>query len=188
MYLDKYLDYLSFEKKYSINTLESYKNDVEGFLTFLKKNGTPINNDLNYSFIRQWIVELSEKKISPITINRKTSSLKSYFNFLIRTGSISKSPLKSHRNLKTKGKIVEPFTKKEIEKIFQNFTNDGINDRDMLVIEVLYSTGIRREELINIKVSDINFENQLIKVKGKRNNGAYFTNPKKFNSKILIEK
>ena len=77
--------------------------------------------------------------------------------------------MKSHRNLKTKGKIVEPFTKKEIEKIFQNFTNDGINDRDMLVIEVLYSTGIRREELINIKVSDINFENQLIKVKGKRN-------------------
>ena len=73
MYLDKYLDYLSFEKKYSINTLESYKNDVEGFLTFLKKNGTPINNDLNYSFIRQWIVELSEKRISPITINRKTN-------------------------------------------------------------------------------------------------------------------
>ena len=71
--------------------------------------------------------------------------------------------------MKTKGKIVEPFTQKEIEKIFQNFTNDGINDRDMLIIEVLYSTGIRREELINIKVKDINFENQLIKVKGKRN-------------------
>ena len=123
MYLDKYLDYLSFEKKYSINTLESYKNDVEGFLTFLKKNGTPINNDLNYSFIRQWIVELSEKKISPITINRKTSSLKSYFNFLIRTGSISKSPLKSHRNLKTKGKIVEPFTKKEIENLVETTKN-----------------------------------------------------------------
>ena len=169
MYLDKYLDYLSFEKKYSVNTLESYKNDVQGFLTFLKKNGTPINNDLNYSFIRQWIVELSENKISPITINRKTSSLKSYFNFLIRTGCINKSPLKGHRNLKTKSKIVEPFTDKEKEKIFQNFTNDGINDRDQLVIEVLYSTGIRREELINIKVSDINFENQLIKVKGKRN-------------------
>ena len=169
MYLDKYLDYLSFEKKYSINTLESYKNDVEGFLTFLKKNSTPINSDLDYSFIRQWIVELSEKRISPITINRKTSSLKSYFNFLIRTGCISKSPLKGHRNLKTKGKIIEPFTQKEIEKIFQDFTNDGINDRDMLIIEVLYSTGIRREELINIKVSDINFENQLIKVKGKRN-------------------
>ncbi len=169
MYLDKYLDYLSFEMKYSVNTLESYKNDVQGFLTFLKKNGTPINNDLNYSFIRQWIVELSENKISPITINRKTSSLKSYFNFLIRTGCINKSPLKGHRNLKTKSKIVEPFTDKEIEKIFQNFTNDGINDRDQLVIEVLYSTGIRREELINIKVSDINFENQLIKVKGKRN-------------------
>ena len=191
MYLDKYLDYLSFEKKYSINTLESYKNDVEGFLTFLKKNGTPINNDLNYSFIRQWIVELSEKRISPITINRKTSSLKSYFNFLVRTGSISKSPLKGHRNLKTKGKIVEPFTQKEIEKIFQNFTNDGINDRDMLIIEVLYSTGIRREELINIKVKDINFENQLIKVKGKRNKERLvpiLPTLKKFNSKILNEK
>ena len=169
MYLDKFLDYLSFEKKYSINTLVSYKNDIQGFLTFIKKNGIPIDNDLNYSFIRQWIVELSEKKISPVTINRKTSSLKSYFNFLIRTGSISKSPLKGHRNLKTKGKIVEPFTEKEIEKIFQNFANEGINQRDQLVIEFLYSTGIRREELINIKVSDINFESDLVKVKGKRN-------------------
>ena len=144
MYLDKYLDYLSFEKKYSINTLESYKNDVQGFLTFLKKNGTPINNDLNYSFIRQWIVELSEKKISPITINRKTSSLKSYFNFLIRTGSISKSPLKGHRNLKTKSKIVEPFTEKEIEKIFQNFKNDGIKGRDQLVC-LLYTSPSPRD-------------------------------------------
>ena len=124
---------------------------------------------MNYSFIRQWIVELSETKISPVTINRKTSSLKSYFNFLVRTGSISKSPLKGHKNLKTNGKLVEPFTEKELDEIFKNFSNYGANERDKLVIELLYSTGIRREELINIKVSDINFENKLIKIKGKRN-------------------
>ena len=169
MYLDKFLDYLSFEKKYSTHTLESYKNDIKGFLRFLKKNSVKIDNELNYSFIRQWIVELSEKNIAPVTINRKTSSLKSYFNFLIRTGTISKSPLKVHRNLKTKSKIVEPFSEKEIEEIFQNFSNHGINKRDQLVIELLYSTGIRRDELINLLVSDINFENKLIKVKGKRN-------------------
>ena len=169
MYLDKFLDYLSFEKKYSTHTLESYKNDIKGFLRFLKKNSVKIDNELNYSFIRQWIVELSEKNIAPVTINRKTSSLKSYFNFLIRTGTISKSPLKVHRNLKTKAKIVEPFSEKEIEEIFQNFSNHGINKRDQLVIELLYSTGIRRDELINLLVSDINFENKLIKVKGKRN-------------------
>tara|TARA_Y100000816_G_scaffold216215_1_gene161402 strand:+ start:592 stop:1449 length:858 start_codon:yes stop_codon:yes gene_type:complete len=169
MYLDKFLDYLSFEKKYSTHTLESYRNDIKGFLRFLKKNSVKIDNELNYSFIRQWIVELSEKNIAPVTINRKTSSLKSYFNFLIRTGTISKSPLKVHRNLKTKSKIVEPFSEKEIEEIFQNFSNHGINKRDQLVIELLYSTGIRRDELINLLVSDINFENKLIKVKGKRN-------------------
>tara|TARA_Y100000813_G_scaffold72267_1_gene51213 strand:+ start:3182 stop:4039 length:858 start_codon:yes stop_codon:yes gene_type:complete len=169
MYLDKFLDYLSFEKKYSNHTLESYRNDIKGFLRFLKKNSVKIDNELNYSFIRQWIVELSEKNIAPVTINRKTSSLKSYFNFLIRTGTISKSPLKVHRNLKTKSKIVEPFSEKEIEEIFQNFSNHGINKRDQLVIELLYSTGIRRDELINLLVSDINFENKLIKVKGKRN-------------------
>ena len=169
MYLDKFLNYLSFERKYSVHTINSYDNDIRGFLKFLKNNNTKIDNDLNYSFIRQWIVELSETKISPVTINRKTSSLKSYFNFLVRTGSISKSPLKGHKNLKTKGKLVEPFTEKELDEIFKNFSNYGANDRDKLVIELLYSTGIRREELINIKVSDINFENKLIKIKGKRN-------------------
>ena len=169
MYLDKFLNYLSFERKYSIHTINSYDNDIRGFLKFLKNNNTKIDNDLNYSFIRQWIVELSESKISPVTINRKTSSLKSYFNFLVRTGSISKSPLKGHKNLKTNGKLVEPFTEKELDEIFKNFSNYGANDRDKLVIELLYSTGIRREELINIKVSDINFENKLIKIKGKRN-------------------
>ena len=169
MYLDKFLNYLSFERKYSIHTINSYDNDIRGFLKFLKNNNTKIDNDLNYSFIRQWIVELSETKISPVTINRKTSSLKSYFNFLVRTGSISKSPLKGHKNLKTNGKLVEPFTEKELDEIFKNFSNYGANDRDKLVIELLYSTGIRREELINIKVSDINFENKLIKIKGKRN-------------------
>ena len=169
MYLDKFLNYLSFEKKYSFHTVYSYDNDIRDFLKFLKNNNTKIDNDLNYSFIRQWIVELSETKISPVTINRKTSSLKSYFNFLVRTGSISKSPLKGHKNLKTIGKLVEPFTEKELDEIFKNFSNYGANDRDKLVIELLYSTGIRREELINIKVSDINFENKLIKIKGKRN-------------------
>ena len=79
MYLDKFLNYLSFERKYSNHTIYSYDNDVKGFLNFLKNNNTKIDNDLNYSFIRQWIVELSERKISPVTINRKTSSLKSYF-------------------------------------------------------------------------------------------------------------
>ena len=169
MYLDKFLNYLSFERKYSVHTINSYDNDIRGFLKFLENNNTKIDNDLNYSFIRQWIVELSETKISPVTINRKTSSLKSYFNFLVRTGSISKSPLKGHKNLKTNGKLVEPFTEKELDEIFKNFSNYGANDRDKLVIELLYSTGIRREELINIKVSDINFENKLIKIKGKRN-------------------
>ena len=75
MYLDKFLNYLSFEKKYSFHTVYSYDNDIRDFLKFLKNNNTEIDNDLNYSFIRQWIVELSERKILPVTINRKTSSI-----------------------------------------------------------------------------------------------------------------
>tara|TARA_B100000989_G_scaffold298539_1_gene288338 strand:- start:2172 stop:3029 length:858 start_codon:yes stop_codon:yes gene_type:complete len=169
MYLYKFIDYLSYEKKYSIHTIRSYKSDIEGFLIFLKKNDTPIDNDLNYSFIRQWIVELAESKISTVTINRKISSLKSYFKFLVTIGCLSKSPTEGHRNLKTKGTIVEPFSEKEIEKIFKNFSNHDVNERDKLIIEFLYCTGVRRQELINLKVSDINFETQLIRVLGKRN-------------------
>lgn len=170
MYLNDFKNFIESEKKYSKHTVSAYINDLEEFNKFLNINRVKLNEKLNYSFVRQWIVELSENGLSSRSINRKISSLKSYFNFLIAINKLNVSPLKLHRNLKVDPKIIIPFNEREMDKVFEIFNNNsGKLDRDFLIIEILYSTGIRRDELINLKFEDIYFEQGLIKVLGKRN-------------------
>ena len=170
MSLNDFKNFIDLEKKYSKHTVNSYIIDLKEFNFFLKKNGSKLKENLNYSFVRKWIVELSEKGLSKRTINRKTSSLKSYFNFLISINKIDSSPLKNHKNLKIEPKIVIPFNQKELKKVFEIFENKNhYSTRDSLIIDTLYSTGIRRNELINLKTKDIYFDKSLLKVKGKRN-------------------
>ena len=170
MYLSDFKNFIESEKKYSKHTVSAYVKDLEEFNKFLNINNVKLNEKLNYSFVRQWIVELSESGLSTRSINRKISSLKSYFNFLIAINKLNVSPLKLHRNLKVEPKIIIPFNEREMDKVFEIFNNNsGKLDRDFLIIEILYSTGIRRDELINLKFEDIYFEQGLIKVLGKRN-------------------
>lgn len=170
MYLSDFKNFIESEKKYSKHTVSAYVNDLEEFNKFLNIHRVKLNEKLNYSFVRQWIVELSENGLSSRSINRKISSLKSYFNFLIAINKLNVSPLKLHRNLKVEPKIIIPFNEREMDKVFEIFNNNsGKLDRDFLIIEILYSTGIRRDELINLKFEDIYFEQGLIKVLGKRN-------------------
>jgi len=170
MYLSDFKNFIESEKKYSKHTVSAYVKDLEEFNKFLNINNVKLNEKLNYSFVRQWIVELSESGLSTRSINRKISSLKSYFNFLIAINKLNVSPLKLHRNLKVEPKIIIPFNEREMDKVFEIFNNNSDKlDRDFLIIEILYSTGIRRDELINLKFEDIYFEQGLIKVLGKRN-------------------
>lgn len=168
MLFDKYEDYLNYEKNFSNHTISAYLSDIEAFENFLVIIGEKLSVDINYSFIRQWIVYLSEKKYSKTSINRKIASLKSYFNFLVNIDKIESSPLKGHKNLKSSSKIVIPFSEDEIMQVFENFNDSKISDRDKLIIEIFYSTGLRREELINIKIQDIFLKEGLIKILGKR--------------------
>ena len=168
MLFDKYEDYLNYEKNFSKHTVSAYLRDVKVFEKFLAQNDCKISNEINYSFIRQWIVSLSEKRYSKTSINRKIASLKSYFNFLVNIDIIESSPLKGHKNLKSSSKIVIPFSEYEIMQVFENFNDSKISDRDKLIIEMFYSTGLRREELINIKIQDIFLKEGLIKILGKR--------------------
>ena len=168
MLFDKYEDYLNYEKNFSKHTVSAYLRDVKVFEKFLAQNDCKISNEINYSFIRQWIVSLSEKRYSKTSINRKIASLKSYFNFLVNIDIIEASPLKGHKNLKSSSKIVIPFSEDEIMQVFENFNDSKISDRDKLIIEIFYSTGLRREELINIKIQDIFLKEGLIKILGKR--------------------
>ena len=170
MYLDKFRNYLEAEKKYSILTVNAYTKDLEDFKDFLESTGTFLNKNIEYTFIRNWIVFLSKNKISPNSINRKISSLKAYFKFLVNIKEIKRSPLRNHTSLRTKSKVVNPLNETEMKEVFELFkTSEKELTRDSMIIDILYSTGLRRAELINLKKSDIYFDDQVIKVLGKRN-------------------
>jgi integrase/recombinase XerC len=160
------------EKKYSAHTLTAYKNDLTAFSGFLN---TFYNQDslleVSYPQIRNWVVSLVENDISNRTINRKISSLKSFYKFLQKTKQIQTSPLAKHKALKVAKKVQVPFSSKEINTLLEkeNFTNDFEGVRNALIIELLYTTGIRRKELVDLKESDVSISNSTIKVLGKRN-------------------
>lgn len=167
-----FLEYLSLEKKYSVHTVTAYKNDLTSFSDFLI---TEYNQeelvDVNYPQIRSWIVSLVDSDISNRTINRKVSSLKSFYKFLQKSEQIEVNPLAKHKALKIAKKVQVPFTSKEIDAVINNINeeNDFTSVRNKLIVELFYSTGIRRIELINIKEKNISLSSKTIKVLGKRN-------------------
>ena len=176
MSLKAFSDYLLLEKKYSQHTALAYIRDLEMFQEFIKENhnGESISN-LGYSEIRQWIVEMVNSGISNRTINRKVSSLSSYYKFLQKIQQIEANPLKQHKALKVGKKVHLPFSEEELKQVIGHSieVNDFESARDQLIIELFYATGIRRIELINIKISDIDFSNKQLKVLGKRNKERY---------------
>jgi len=172
MSLKSFFDFLEIEKKYSSNTIEAYRNDLNVFSRYLSDefNITNINNT-NYSFIRSWIVDLVNKGISNRSVNRKITSLNSYFKFVLKIDLINENPLTNHKALKTQKKIQLPFSENEMLSVLDldNYEDNFTGVRDRLIIDLFYTTGIRRIELIQLKISDLNINNKHIKVLGKRN-------------------
>ncbi|MDO4781627.1 MAG: tyrosine-type recombinase/integrase [Capnocytophaga felis] len=173
----EFMDYLSIEKKYSKHTIEAYKNDLKAFAKFVKniygesEKEHSLEN-VSYEDVRSWIVELSNQSIAFRSINRKLSALKAYYSFLKKTNQIEVSPFeKGIMPLKIEKRIKLPFSEKEIEKVLSCFSNKNKFEeiRDKAIIEVLYATGMRRSELILLKVNDLDFSQKQIKVLGKRN-------------------
>lgn len=176
MSIEAFTDYLQLERNYSKLTVKAYTTDINTFQSFLVKEfDEPQLHTVNYSQIRSWIVTLVESKISNLSINRKVSALNSYYKFLLKIGDIEINPLAKHKALKTSKKIQVPFSEAEINTALDDlkYEDDYQGVRDKLVIELFYSTGIRRIELVNLKLSDIDFANRTLKVLGKRNKERY---------------
>ncbi|CAM1333821.1 tyrosine-type recombinase/integrase [Tenacibaculum aestuariivivum] len=176
MLIDSFLKYLEFEKKYSINTIKAYSIDITAFKDFyITTFNSEELKEAHYNQIRTWIVFLVNSSISNRSVNRKISSLKNFYIFLQKIGEIESNPLAKHKALKIQKKIQNPFDVKEVEGVI-NILNDDIefeSVRDKLIVELLYSTGMRRIELVNLKEKDIDFKNQVIKILGKRNKERY---------------
>lgn len=169
--IQKFLDYLKVEKNYSSHTLMAYKNDLVGFEQYLQK----IKPDASivkatYSSCRGWLVALSQRGLDNRSINRKVSTLRSFYSFLLKIREIEKSPLSQHKPIKVKKNLRVPISKEEMKRVFDSLTIDSFSDaRDRLLIELFYATGMRRAELINLHLVDLDLSQMTVNVLGKRN-------------------
>lgn len=187
--VDSFLKYLSYEKRYSDHTIKSYKTDLKQFSDFLELNYPYITNlnESSHREIRAWIVSLVDADIEPRSINRKIASLRAYFKFLLKRDEIEKDPTWKIRVLKISKKLPHFVRENDMVKMLDNFDfeNDFSGTRDKLVLELLYGTGIRLSELLNLTKDDIDLNSETIKVLGKRKKQRIIPFPKSLKELIV---
>ncbi|MEE3034618.1 MAG: tyrosine-type recombinase/integrase [Bacteroidota bacterium] len=172
MSVDSFISYITHEKKYSENTRIAYQGNLDEFQKFcIERFDVKDIDKTEYTVIRSWIVFLIEAGNTNRTVNRKISVLRSYYKFLLKTGTINASPLKQHKPLKESKKINVPFTVEEVSNVLDGnyFSIDYEGYLQRSIITMLYYTGIRRMELITLKLNDLDLNASTIKVLGKRN-------------------
>jgi len=167
-----FLDHLTFQKRYSANTVISYENDLHAFFEFLflEYKITDLK-EITASIVRTWLASLKENKCSSKTVNRKISALKSFFKYQLKMNRISTSPVAAIASLKVSRKLPSFIQEKEMDTLLKNdyFPQTFAGKTDFLIFEILYQTGIRRNELIHLKESDVDKSSGIIKVLGKGN-------------------
>ena len=172
MLKDKYIDYLSFEKRYSAHTILAYHTDLDDFTTFLSLQYHVTDLlQCDHTLIRSWLISLIDRKISTRSVNRKLSTLKSFYRYCQRQGLIASNPML---------KVVAPRSSKPLPVFLTRDSLDNLlhseafapgyeGCRDKMIITLFYATGIRRAELVQIQITDLNLDSGTLKVLGKRN-------------------
>ncbi|MFZ4740143.1 MAG: tyrosine-type recombinase/integrase [Bacteroidales bacterium] len=189
MLTEKFLQYIKYEKRYSPNTCIAYKNDLEQFYSFISDTYeiTEIEK-VNHQMIRSWLTLLMESGIQARSINRKITTLKSFYKYLLRENIVTINPTIKIISPKTPKKLAVFVEEANMQALFKNddFSDEYSQVRDFLILEVFYDTGIRLSELINLKQEDIDFINLTLKVLGKRNKERIIPITKPLKDKILF--
>jgi integrase/recombinase XerC len=186
-YKESFLQYLQIEKRYSLNTIRSYKNDLDQFFSYLSENDMPVNpGELTSHHVRAWIVSLMDNDILSVSVHRKISCLRVFFRYLRKEGIVKGDPL---------DKVVLPKRKKTLPVFVaeealnslldnNNFGDDFMGIRNRTVIEMLYLTGMRRSELTGLKNADVDIRESTVKVTGKRNKQRIIPLTKPFTARL----
>lgn len=171
-FLYSFFNYLSVEKRYSKYTIISYQTDLSQFKDFItSENGDIDINEINFQHIRHWMSHLIETELSPQSVKRKVSALKSFFKFLIKQGVVKQNPTSKLILPKAPKRLPVFISESNLNDLFTHieFEPNFNGQRDKLLLDILYQTGIRRSELTQLKDTDIDLHNNTIKVLGKRN-------------------
>lgn len=170
MQLDRFLRYLQFEKRYSPHTIAAYQRDLLQFQDYCNTSYDATSLEAASTvIIRSWIVKMINDGLDPRSVNRKISALKTFFKFMLTSGVIEASPMKKIIAPKTSKKLPQVIEEHQMRKLFsQVLAEEGFEGlRDLLILELLYATGIRRSELIGLNVGDVDHSNLTIRVLGK---------------------
>ena len=165
-----FFSYIRFEKRFSPHTIKAYESDLTQFQSFLLETyDIEKDESIEHSHIRAWIVALLQDMVSARTINRKLSTLKSYFNFLVKQKIITTNPMQKVAAPKVGKRLPVVVAEHQLDRLLdqQDFGTDFKGVRDQAILEILYQTGIRRSELINLTYKDLDLDNLRIKVLGK---------------------
>ena len=183
-YIDKYIDYLKYERHYSYYTINSYETDLNELCSYLKDCDV---KKITYDMLHNYLIHMHDINYKTRTISRKLSSIRSFFDYLIFNKYIISNPVALIQNPKLEKKLPKVLYSKDLEEMLEIPNHDDIiGIRDALILELFYSTGIRLSELINIKLEDINTYNKTIKILGKGNKERYVLYGKKC-STLLTE-
>ena len=190
MFLERFIQYIKFEKRYSPHTVSAYQSDLDQFFKFLNYPDQTVSHpkEISYQHIRNWMVHLMNG-MTARSVNRKIATLRKYFKFLLREGLITDNPtskLQSPKNLKHLPVVVEDAKLSAMLNDGDVFSDDFEGMRDKLIIETLFGTGIRLAELVTLKEQDINTYEGTIKVLGKRNKERII--PVNHELRLLLEK
>jgi integrase/recombinase XerC len=167
-----FIEYLQFEKRYSKHTIISYQNDLEQFFQFIfSQYETADIKQITPSMVRTWLAELKGDEMTAKSINRKISTLKSFFKFQLRQGLVATSPMTTITSPKISKRLPSFVEEKHLDTLFNyvEFTDDWEGSTKKIVMQLLYNTGIRLSELISLKESQIDYSYKQIKVLGKGN-------------------
>lgn len=163
----KFLEYIKNQKRYSINTVKNYEIDIIEFFNYLDKKQKDYKT-IDYDFIKDYLVELYNRNLSRNSVARKISSLRSFYKYLYNNGIVLNNPFKYVITPKKEKRLPRYLGVQELETLFNTpLKTTSLGQRDSVILEVLYASGIRVSELVNIKLSDINFDKKEIKILGK---------------------
>ncbi len=174
MHIKAFEQYLRYEKRLSPHTLTAYLGDLDQFFEFIKTTYQTTNlEEIEHFHIRSWMVQLITEGLSTATVARKSASLKTYFRFLLKQGRLQQNPMLKISTPKVAKRLPAYLQEKELQTLFEKvsyFSNDEFPAlRDQLILALLYGTGMRRAELIGLKVQDVFLAEKTLKVLGKGN-------------------
>lgn len=170
MRIEDFTQYLQWEKKYSLRTVEAYGRDLSEFEDYLRENDFPQDDAaVDFQMVRGWVARLMEQNHVPSSVNRKISSLRSYFKYCLRCGAISVSPMARQVSVKTPQKITVPYSLKEMRQVLdpELYDDDPYAQQDRLLLELFYGCGVRCSELCGLHVGDLDLKQAMVRVWGK---------------------